>query len=102
MMAVHARPESWFKQAVECDSRGKHGEALELYRKSLVVGDHPNAAIVYNFMAMNYKSQRKYQKALELLRKSLDVSIKEYGPNHPVNPETSTLNPQPETLDTKP
>ena len=97
MMSAHARPESWFKQAVECDSQGKYGEALKLYRKSIIVGDHPNAAMVYNSMAMNYKSQRKYKKALELLRKSLAISIEEYGPNHPVSPKNQTLNLQPST-----
>jgi tetratricopeptide (TPR) repeat protein len=79
--------ESCFKKAFECDSQGNYVEALALYMNFLKVcikeEDRPNAATVYNNMAVSYNSQGKYVEALEFLKKSLDIRKKDCGAEHP-------------------
>ena len=64
---------------------GKHNQAKELHRKSLVIRikifgeDHANVATSYNHLALVYESLGEYNQAKELHEKALVIYRKSFG-----------------------
>jgi len=67
---------------------GEYGRALELYQKTLAIGqkvygeEHPDVAESYNKLCAVYTDQAKYEKALKYNQKALAIWLNVYGEDH--------------------